>query len=233
MRNLAVFVPTRWTQVSKATGTSPESQRALAWLCECYWHPLHAHAVRRGTSDADDAIQDFLSNLIARGSFALADANRGRFRTWLLACLDNFLVNRLESQHAAKRGGGLTANAPALEELVAAPQTLDSDRIFAREWAMTMLETVQKRLVGDQGSIEASKRFAILRRFLANAGDVTSYAEAGLQLSLSESAVKVAVFRLRQRYRELLRREIAETLVNPSEKDIDAELDDLLSALAS
>ena len=97
---------------------------------------------------------------------------------------------------------------------------------------MTLLDAAQKRLANDQGTIEGSERFHTFKHFLTTAGDVASYAKAGLQLKLSESAVKVAVFRLRQRFRELLRAEIAETLVDPSEKDIDVELDDLLRALA-
>lgn len=219
------FAATRWSRVALAAGTSPEARAALDWLCRAYWDALHAHARRRGWRDADDAVQDFWLRLLERGSLAGADPARGRFRTWLLACLDHHLADRHDARVAAKRGGGV-APVP-LDDGLAAPDAA----VFDRAWARTLLGRARDRLAMEAATPEARVRHERLVRFLDDNGDAAAYAAAAAELGLSEGAVKVAVHRLRARFRDALRAEVAETLAEPTPSAIDAELRDLLGAL--
>jgi RNA polymerase sigma-70 factor (ECF subfamily) len=222
------LVATRWSQVLLAGGDSPEARAALAWLCRAYWDALHAHARRRGWRDAEDAVQDFWLRLLEHGGLVSADPARGRFRTWLLACLDHHLADRHDAALAAKRGGD-RAIGPLLDaDGTAAPQAADG---FDRAWARTLLDRARQRLAREQTGEAAKRRHERLERFLSANGDGAAYAEAAADLGLNEGAVKVAVHRLRGRFGECLRLEVAETLADPSPSAIDAELGDLLAAL--
>jgi DNA-directed RNA polymerase specialized sigma24 family protein len=224
----APLAATRWSQVLLAGGDSPQARAALAWLCQAYWDALHAHARRRGWRDADDAVQDFWLRLLERGSLVSADPARGRFRTWLLACLDHHLADRHDAAFATKRGGGRIIGPLLDADGAAAPQAADG---FDRAWARTLLDRARQRLAREQGDEKAKGRLVRLERFLTDNGDGTAYAMAAADLGLSEGAVKVAVHRLRARFGDCLRLEVAETLADPTPAAIDAELGDLLAAL--
>jgi RNA polymerase sigma-70 factor (ECF subfamily) len=224
------FATTRWSQVVSAGGQGAEARAALAWLCQVYWQPLAAHARRRGLGEhsAEDLTQEVLLSLVAGGSVAQADPARGRFRTFLLACVEHHLAHRRERAQAQKRGGGLAA--VGLEEGHAAVEP-DPARAFEREWAQALLARVREALGREYAGQGQAGRFAALERFLGENGDARLYGVAGQALGLEAGAVRVAVHRLRGRYRELLRTEVADTLESADPAAIDRELDDLLTAL--
>lgn len=221
----ARFASTRWSQVAAAAGNDGAARSALAWLCTTYWDPLRAHVHRRGfqDADADDLTQDFLLRVIAGGVVERADRGRGRFRTFLLACLDHHLGHVRERAAAAKRGGGVRHEAA---DPAAPPGDPGAD--FDRDWAGVVLARARERLVAEA---DDAARTAALLPFLAGNGDAAAYAGVGARLGLESGAVRVAVHRLRQRYAAALRAEIAETLADPSDAAIDAEISDLLAAL--
>jgi RNA polymerase sigma-70 factor (ECF subfamily) len=215
---------TRWSLVVAAGSGDAAGREALAWLCRQYWDPLRAHARRRGWRDDEDAIQDFLVDLIQRGAFAQADRERGRFRTWLLTCLDHFLAKRAEAAAAQKRGGGRVERLPDGDEVAGASATA-----FDRDWAQAVLGLAEDRLAAEQSD---QNRWQILRPFLSVNGDADAYRAAGARLGLGEGAVKVAIHRLRARLREFVRAGVADTLAEDDPRVIDGELDQLIAALA-
>jgi RNA polymerase sigma-70 factor (ECF subfamily) len=225
------FATTRWSQVALAAGDSSRSRASLDWLCRAYWEPLRSHAARRGWKDAEDAVQDFWVNLIEKGALASADATRGRFRTWLLACLDHHLADRHDHRVAAKRGGGREHAELGAAEADGGAAPADPTLAFDRAWAEAMLERASERLRREAGGGEATRRQVRLERFLAANGDAAAYAAAAEDLGMSEGAIRVAVHRLRTRFRDCLRAEAAETLAEPTPQAIDQELGDLLKAL--
>jgi RNA polymerase sigma-70 factor (ECF subfamily) len=215
------FTTTRWSQVVAA---GADDRAALAWLCERYWEPLRAHLRRRCVElhAAEDMTQDFFAAVLDGSLIQRANPARGRFRTFLLACLEHHLAHRRERELALKRGGGAIMDA-----LADAPAPgYEPTRGFDRAWAETLLERVRDRL-----RAEGDARTLRLQAFLTTNGDSAAYAAAGTELGLSEGAVRVTVHRLRARFRELLRAEVAETLAHPTPAAIDAEIGDLLAAL--
>lgn len=221
----ARFASTRWSQVAAAGAGDHAARAALAWLCTTYWDPLRAHVRRRGfqDADADDLTQDFLLRVVAGGVVERADRERGRFRTFLLACLDHHLGHARERAAAQKRGGGVRHESTD-------PPTPDADPTagFDRDWAEVVLARAQARLSAEA---DDPARCAALLPFLAGNGDAAAYAAVGARLGLDSGAVRVAVHRLRQRYAAALRAEIAETLADPTPAAIDAEIGDLLAVL--
>lgn len=233
----ASFATTRWSMVVQAAGaSSPESREALAALCQVYWYPLYAYVRRRGHQPAEsqDLVQAFFTELLAKNRLRLADQQRGRFRSFLLASLKNFLAHQWRAGRAAKRGGALQhlsidyrdaenryAHEPSHE---ATPE-----RIFERRWALTLLENAVCHLRDDYAKRGKLPVFEQLKDYLGGSDDAAPYKEIGERLGMSEGAVKVAVHRLRQRCRELLRQEIAATVVNPEE--VDDELRSFVTAL--
>jgi RNA polymerase sigma factor (sigma-70 family) len=208
---------------------------ALAELCSMYWYPLYTFLRRSGRSphDAEDLTQGFLSDLIERSALGSVDPVKGRFRSFLIASLKNFLSHERDRAHALKRGGGaplVELDALEAEERYAMEpsHTLSPDRLFDRRWALTVLERALARLRGDYEDRGAGEFFALLSPLLTGGG-TAPYSELGAQLGMSEGAVKVAAHRLRQQYRDALRNEVAETVAGPSE--VSAELRDLLAAL--
>ncbi|MGV3531604.1 MAG: RNA polymerase sigma factor [Chthoniobacteraceae bacterium] len=200
-----------------------------------YWYPLYTFLRRSGHSphDAEDLTQAFLSDLIERSALVSVDPVKGRFRSFLIASLKNFLSHERERARALKRGGGVPLvelDALAAEERYAMEPShaLTPDRLFDRRWALTVLERALARVRSDYEDRGASDVFALLSPLLTGGG-TAPYAELGAQLGMTEGAVKVAAHRLRQQYRDALRNEVAETVTGPTE--VSAELRDLLAAL--
>jgi RNA polymerase sigma-70 factor (ECF subfamily) len=223
------FATTRWSQVVQAGSGGDAGRPALEWLCRAYWEPLRRHAQRRGWRDAEDAVQDFWLHMIERGALVAVDPARGRFRWWLLACLNHHLADRAAAAGALKRGGGV-AIVPVPEGGDGVGRN-DPDPDFDRAWAEAMLVRARRRLEGEHAEPVLARRLRLLARFLDENGDAAAYARVAEELGLGEGAVRVAVHRLRERFRACLRAEVAETLADPTPAAIDAELTDLLAAL--
>jgi RNA polymerase sigma-70 factor (ECF subfamily) len=233
------FVTTHWSVVLTA-GTHQDTTRAhnaLARLCQTYWYPLYAYVRRRGyaTHDAQDMTQAFFAQLLERQSLAAAVPERGRFRSFLLASLNHFLASEWKKATAQKRGGGM----PKLSlDWAAAEQRFDlepatqaaPDRIFEKQWAMTLLAEVLNRLERELQAEGKAELFAALKETLMGARESQPYAELAQALGMNTGAVNVAVHRLRKRYRALVRAEIANTL-GPGE-DVESEMRHLFQVLA-
>ncbi len=232
-----VFVTTHWSVVLAAREeASPQSAEALEKLCRAYWYPLYAYVRRVGHSpeDAQDLTQEFFACVLERRVVAKADPERGRFRSFLLASLKNFLAHEWEKARAQKRGGRaqmvLLDFATAETRLGQPAAPGDSpDRAFDRQWALSVLDLVLGRLRDEYADSGRDNLFRALKETLSGGRSEIPYRELGARLGLSEGAVKVAAHRLRKRYRELLREEIAQTVAGPDE--IEAELRELFAAL--
>ena len=218
---------TRWSQVVLAGGDDAAGRSALEWLFRMYGEPLRAHVRRAGWRDDEEILQDFWVALLERRAMLTVDAARGRFRSWLLTCLDHFLADRAATVAAGKRGGGRTTAGLPTEDLFADPDAVDPAQGFDRAWAAQLLARAKERL----GQEADDQRFRALAPFLLANGDATAYRTAGASLGLGEGAVKVAVHRLRLAFRLAVRAEIADTLADPSPSAIDAELAELCAAL--
>jgi RNA polymerase sigma factor (sigma-70 family) len=232
-----VFDTTHWSVVLQAGGNdSPQAAAALASLCGAYWYPLYAYVRRQGHSveDAQDFTQEFFARLLERKDLRLADRNRGRFRTFLLASLKHFLINEWNKAKRAKRGGGralLSLDAEETETRFRAEpaDNRSPDKAFERRWAMVLLDRVLDQLQGEFVVAGRGPVFEELKTCLTGEDNESTYAEIGRRLGMTESNLKVTVHRLRQRYRELLRKEIALTVAGP--EAIDQEMRDLFAAL--
>lgn len=221
----AVFVTTHWSLVLTAGRTDTiQAHEALATLCQAYWYPLYAYVRRRGSTphDAEDLTQGFFAHLLRANSLANARREKGRFRGFLLAAFNHFVANEWDRARARKRGGGkaaLSLDAGAAEsryKLEPADQ-LTAERIYERRWALTLLDAVLHHLEREHELSGKKDLFSELRFCLTGERSKLPYAELAGRLGMSEGAVKVAVHRLRQRYRELLRAEIANTVTSPDE----------------
>jgi RNA polymerase sigma-70 factor (ECF subfamily) len=233
------FVTTRWTQVVSAgrASDSTHARAALEQLCQTYWYPIYAFVRRQGHAphDAQDLTQEFFARLLERNALGAADRERGRFRSFLLATLKNFLRDEWDKLRAQKRGGGqavisLEGGDAESRYALEPADTLTADRIFERRWAMLLLDGAVERLRAEHESAGKLAQFEALKASLAGSRESQPYSELASQLGLSEGAVKVAVHRLRQRYREVIRAEIAETVAG--EAEVEAELKHLMAALA-
>jgi len=217
-------------------GESSESRRALEQLCQTYWFPSYSYVRSRGyrQEDAQDLTQEFFARLLEKDYLNMADRERGRFRSFLLASLRNFLADEWDKEQAQKRGGGAqhqsldieTAEA-LLAESVQRPLT--PDQIFDLHWAKTALANALHRLEKTYKDTDKEHHFRFLRPYLGNTEPQMSYSEVAQELGISEGAVKVAVHRLRKRYRETLELEIAETLADSA--DLPEELKYLIARL--
>jgi RNA polymerase sigma-70 factor (ECF subfamily) len=232
------FPATRWTLVAAASDPArPESHAALAWLCENYWYPLYAYVRRRGYSaaDAQDLTQQFILGLLEGRYLDRADPDKGRFRAFLLSSFKFFLFDEMDRTHAQKRGGGTTLlpfEISYAEELyIREPAHQETpERIFERRWARIVLDRVLERLREEFVQHGRLDYFNRLKAYLVGQAEVP-YAELARQLGTSEGALKVGIHRLKKRYRELLRAEVAETVADPSQ--IDDELRYLAAALSN
>lgn len=237
MTSGSVFATTHWSVVLAAGGDeTTQAGAAIEVLCRSYWHPLYHYLRRRGyrLEDAQDLTQGFFAKLIQRRALAKADPQRGRFRSFLLASLKNFLADEWDRARAQKRGGEetLRLDFQSEESRLGEPAagTLTPDEAYERRWAIRLLEQVYARLAAEFEREGRVAQFQALRVALAGDRGAVPYAEIGRQTGLSEGAVKVAVHRLRQRYRALLRATVAETVAAPEE--VEAELRHLLRVLA-
>lgn len=232
------FVTTHWSVVLTAgRNDTTRARGALARLCQVYWGPLYAYARRVGNAphDAQDLTQEFFARLLGKNFLAEADESRGRFRSFLLGAFKHFLANEWDKASAQKRGGGQIPISidPTMSETTYGFEPADTttaDKIFERRWALTLLSQVLKRLREEYVRDRRERLFEELKPTLTEASRTVRYAEMAARLRTSEGAVKVAVYRLRQRYREVLRAEIAETVAGPGE--VEDELRNLFAALA-
>ncbi len=231
------FATTHWSVVLGAADTvAPQAQEALETLCRTYWYPLYAYVRRQGHSpeDAQDLTQSFFQRFLEKKYFQLASRERGRFRTFLLSSLKNFLINEWERARATKRGGGAT-HIP-LDGLAAenhyiqeAAHNMTAEKIYERNWAMAVLERVRTRLKEEYATGSRAELFPQLELFLPGQESELTYAEAARRLGMAEGTLKSEVNRFKKRYRELLRVEIAHTVSSPVE--INDELRHLIAVL--
>jgi RNA polymerase sigma-70 factor (ECF subfamily) len=233
------FASTHWSVVLLAgRETSQQSAAALEKLCRAYWYPLYAFARRQGydSHEAADLTQDFFLHLLSSSALAAVDREKGRFRSFLLASFKNLLANEWNRGRRQKRGGGVPVFSLD-EELAEGRYRLDlaeestPDRVFERHWAETILSRALDRLRHECDGGEKARRFDEVKVFLVDAKGTDSFAAAAERLSLSLAAVKALVHRLRRRFRELIRDEIAQTVARPEE--IDQEIRDLFAAFGS
>ena len=231
------FATTHWSVVlAAAKSSSPHCQQALGTLCQTYWFPLYAYLRRQGydTHQAEDYTQAFFARMLERHDLRLADPKRGRFRSFLLSALKHFLANEGDRIRAQKRGGGqriLSLDVETAEGRygLEPADRLSPDRVFDRSWALTVLERAMDRLQAKASSKNKQKLFEHLKEYLTSDKSSVPYSELADKLNTTEGAVKVAAHRLRKRYRELLRDEIAQTVA--AEDQIDQEIRDLFTAL--
>jgi len=219
------FPTTLWTVVlSVGQRKSSAADEALAALCRAYWYPLYAFVRRRGyrPQDAEDLTQAFFAHLLATEAIGKAQPAKGRFRTFLLAAVKNFLANEWDKGRALKRGGGRAALAFDAESAEARYQRepsheLTPERLFERRWALSVLDEAFSTLRNEYEQRGAGNLFAALKETLTGGGE--GYAAIAAQLGLTEGAVKVAAHRLRGRYRELTRAIVAETVAADEVED--------------
>jgi RNA polymerase sigma-70 factor (ECF subfamily) len=216
------FAPTRWTQVLQARGGSAEAQAALSDLCAAYWQPVFAFVRREGRDDetARDLTQEFFSRLLARHGLDTVEPGRGRFRSFLLGAVKHFLADQRDRDRAAKRGGGRApvsiqargGTSTTIELQIADPSGPTPDTVFDRQWALTLVERSVSALAAEFTAAGKSEHFSTLKPWLLGELESVSQAQAGRQLGLTEGAVKVAIHRLRKRFRELIKAEITQTV---------------------
>lgn len=229
------FATTHWSLVLAAGQRQQENARAaLESLCFAYWGPLYAYARRRVESvdEAQDFTQEFFAELLEKNYFLQAQPERGKFRAFLLTAFKHFLSRHWEKARAQKRGGharhfSLNFERAAAQERLEPADQLTAEQIYDREWALTLLERVMQQLEEEQSG--ARPQFAALKDLLIGEPRERTYAQIAAELGMTEAAVKMAVSRMRRRYRRLLRAEIANTVSSP--EDVEQEIGDLFEAL--
>jgi len=229
------FTTTHWSVVLLAgQADSPQANEALEKLCRTYWYPLYVYVRRQGNGpeDAQDLTQIFFSRLLEKNCFAKADRDRGKFRTFLLGSLKNFLVNEWKRAGRLKRGGGvefLSFDANLAEDRYATEPANDAnpDAAYEQRWAVTLIEHVLATLRREYRAADKARLYEELKGSIWGDKSTAPYAEIAGHLNLTEGTVKVAVHRLRRRFRELLRAEVAHTVARP--EDVDDELRYLIS----
>jgi DNA-directed RNA polymerase specialized sigma24 family protein len=239
------FATTRWSLILSATNSESEEQKAhdaLEELCRIYWRPVFVFVCRRGysTEDAQDRTQDFFLKILEPTWLEHADRDRGRFRTLLLTSLQNFLIKAAEKARTRKRGGGVEfvswddwmAEAPSQLSISAQPlDSLPAERLFDFRWATTVVEQALRRLREECEGKNRLRLFYALSRHLTEDRDEVSYANLSAALGVAETVVKKQLHIMRQRYRSLLRDEVAHTVENPA--DVQDEIRYLCAALAA
>ncbi len=237
-QNARAFHTTRWSLVAQARdGDAAPARAALEELCAAYWYPLYAYLRRKGNTadESADFVQGFFAVLLEKDYVAQADPERGRFRGFLMVALRNFASKERAKERALKRGGGVARISLDFEDgerrySLEPADDATPEALFERRWALTLIDRAMERLAENQraGPPAKAERFEALRPYLAGGGAMP-YREVGEPLGMSETAVKVSVHRLRGKYRDLLRDEIAQTVDDP--RQIDDEIRRLLAAL--
>jgi len=223
----SVFRTTHWTRVLLARGDSPEAKAALSELSAAYYAPVFAF-IRRTVANEDtarDLTQEFFTRLLARQGLDTVEQSKGRFRSFLLGAVKHFLADSHDQAMAAKRGGGQTVlpfsngtdTSPGLQ--VTDVSASSPDREFDRKWALTILDRALVALTAEHEEAGESARFNILKPWLTGENERLSHADAASALSMNEGAVKTAAHRLRRRFRELVKAEIAQTVPDPAQVD--------------
>lgn len=233
----ARFVSTSWTVILSAKATeSAIGLPALSRLCETYWYPLYAYVRRRGydAHEAKDLTQEFFSRLLRRDGFGAVDPGKGRFRSFLIASMNHFLAKEWNRANRQKRGGGChiisLQDDTAENRYQLEPVTESSpDRLFELRWAMTLLDTSIEQLRQEYAVRGSSNLFEELSAYLSRKTTEETYAQVASRLGVTENSVKVAIFRLRKRYGDLLRETIHQTVGSPSE--VEEEIQHLYSVL--
>jgi DNA-directed RNA polymerase specialized sigma24 family protein len=232
-----LFTTTHWSVVLAAANEErPEAAAALERLCHTYWYPLYAYVRRRGYSpeDAQDHTQGFFLRLLRKHYLGQIDPGKGKFRSFLLAAINHFLADGWDHANAVKRGGGFTFLAldqDSAEQRLAGASTQHSpEQIFERCWALALLQEVLNRLREEASQAGRAAHFGELKVFLTGEKSPVSYAELAAKLGSGEAALRKEVQRLRHRYGELLREEIARTVADPLE--IEEELRHLFRVLS-
>lgn len=231
------FPQTRWSVVLAARDSDEQqATRALDELCRAYWFPLYVYVRRRGAlpEDAEDLTQGYFAALIERGYLTQVDRERGKLRSFLLTTLKHYLADEWDKTRTLKRGHGqrfVSIDAANAEERYAMEPVDEAspDRLFDRRWALTLLDNVLTALRADYASAGQERMFDGLKKFLAWNSASEAYRETAAELGMKENAVRVAVFRLRRRYGDLLRDQVADTVTSPDE--VPAELEQLLSLM--
>ena len=231
------FATTHWSVVLTAQRSdSTHAQAALSKLCQTYWYPLYAFVRRQGhrPHDAQDLTQEFFARLLAKNYLADVGREKGKFRSFLLTALKHFLANEWDRARAVKRGGGqvfLSLDEIESRYRLEPADSVTAERIYERRWALTLLEQVMKRLRAEHAQAGKAEFYEQLKGCLTVEKVAASYADLAARLHMTEGAIKVAIHRLRQRYREVLRDEIAQTVSSPAE--VEEEIRHLFAALGS
>ena len=221
------FTTTHWSLVLNAQNTSgPLADAALEKLCRTYWYPLYAFVRRQGEDEASakDLTQGFFARLLEKKYLAQVQREKGKFRSFLLASLKHFLSDERDKARAQKRGGGhplISLDDTTGEERyhLEPIDSMDAEKLYERRWALTLLAQAQARLRQEYAENDKSKLYDRLNNLEARDKSAPSYAELAAELGLTEDAVKSAVFRLRKRYQELVRVEVANTVESLAEVD--------------
>ena len=231
------FATTHWSVVlAAARPESTQGKKALEILCQTYWFPLYAYLRRRGydTNKAEDYTQAFFASLLEKHSLRLAEPQRGRFRSFLLAALKHFIANERDRNKAKKRGGNYKVFSLDIEGAesrysLEPCNKLSAEKLFERSWALTILDRAMARLQSEAVTPKKQMLFDCLKEHLTSSKNTVPYREIASKMNMTESAMKVALHRLRRRCREILRDEIAQTVA--TEEQINEEIRDLFAAL--
>jgi RNA polymerase sigma factor (sigma-70 family) len=232
------FATTHWSVVLAAGDSgSGSSREAMERLCRTYWFPLYTYLRRRGCDvhEAEDCTQAFFAALLQRHGLQRADPHQGKFRSFLLACLNHFLADERDRAGAQKRGGGTEIISLDIEDAetryrLEPAHDLTPEKLFEKSWALTILNNAMAKLKSEYAERGRQALFEALKPHLPAGRGPTSYKEVANRLGMTEAAVKVAVHRLRDRYRQLVREEIAQTVSTPQQ--VEEEIRDLFASLA-
>ena len=229
----AAFAPTRWTLVMRSQGTTPEARLALSDLCAAYWEPVFQFLRREGREEeiARDLAQEFFARILSGKGFAAADPAQGRFRSYLLGALRHFLGDQRDRASRQKRGGDREHEVldPANESQEVVSADLPAAAAFDREWALAVMARALAAVESEFSETGKRSQFEILRPWLGGGVEPGQAERVSKELGLGENALKVAIHRLRRRFREAVRNEISQTL--PDGSDVDAELRYLVEVL--
>ena len=232
------FESTPWSVVLRAQdGTAPQARAALATLCQAYWYPMYAYIRRRSASadEAEELTQEFFTQFLEKDFVSGAEQEKGKFRAFLLACCKHFLANQRRQARTLKRGGGetfvpLDLGAARQRYLLEPANTLTAEKLFDRQWAVTLLERCLDQLKQAYQGEDQKALYDELKSYLVGDSSTSSYAEVAARLGMSEGAVKKAAQRLRERYRTIVRKQIRATVEGPEQ--VEDEIRELFDALA-